>query len=432
MNRTDYSAYTFLIVDDVRICRLNVSSFLKEMGCQQILYASSGKEALTILKNKKQTVDFVFLDFRMPEMNGLQVLKAIREGINTVRRDLPVVMLTGIQDENLLSAALELDVSAFLKKPPVKKNVIRRVKFLLTEQENSEDWLKEPLYYQAVDIDTPIGQNTGGNKPSAQLPTKPAAHESQGDEEEYDLSSVPNKAILSRDLVTKNGKLLFKKGTPVTQNHIKKLQNLNTLGFWEGTVWVFVGQSSHSAANVQIVKPARQGSTTDTSTFSMYGKINLNTLVACSRCENPFFPEPETLRLHNKRGLSELLCTNCSTRNSELLCASVRLMVLRGGFPMDKEQMVKAFLSRDPKLTSTNPDPFEPLRKQYRHDPLTAWDIQNWIRDLYFTLKPEEGTLECIVDRIMSNPEHVRLLGKEGIQAKQMASKKMLKSLHAK
>jgi len=72
-NTTDLK---FLIVDDFSTMRRIVRGLLKEMGCNNADEAEDGVAALAMLKGAKY--DFVVSDINMPNMNGFDLLKAIK------------------------------------------------------------------------------------------------------------------------------------------------------------------------------------------------------------------------------------------------------------------------------------------------------------------------------------------------------------------
>jgi two-component system, chemotaxis family, chemotaxis protein CheY len=66
----------FLVVDDFSTMRRIVRGLLKEMGCNNVEEADDGVNALAALKAGK--FDFVVSDINMPNMNGFDLLKAIK------------------------------------------------------------------------------------------------------------------------------------------------------------------------------------------------------------------------------------------------------------------------------------------------------------------------------------------------------------------
>ena len=66
----------FLVVDDFSTMRRIVRGLLKEMGCNNVDEAEDGAVALQLLKTSRY--DFVVSDINMPNMNGFELLKAIK------------------------------------------------------------------------------------------------------------------------------------------------------------------------------------------------------------------------------------------------------------------------------------------------------------------------------------------------------------------
>ena len=80
----------FLIVDDFSTMRRIVRGLLKEMGCHHTAEAEDGAAALNLLK--AQRFDFVVSDINMPNLDGFELLKAIKA--DAALRHLPVLMVT--------------------------------------------------------------------------------------------------------------------------------------------------------------------------------------------------------------------------------------------------------------------------------------------------------------------------------------------------
>jgi len=98
-----------LVIDDEEDLRLTLSSILKKDYSPQL--AASGKEGLKLLKGRSFAL--VLLDIRMPEMDGLTVLKKIKEMDNS----LPVIMVTASQDVKSAVEAMKAGAEDFISKP---------------------------------------------------------------------------------------------------------------------------------------------------------------------------------------------------------------------------------------------------------------------------------------------------------------------------
>ena len=98
-----------LVVDDeAQICKL-LKNFL-ELKDYDVITASSGKEALEKIKEKP---DIVLLDVMMPDMNGLQVLRKVKE----IAPSIEVVMVTGLADQDIAIESLKKGAFDYITKP---------------------------------------------------------------------------------------------------------------------------------------------------------------------------------------------------------------------------------------------------------------------------------------------------------------------------
>ncbi|MDR1110408.1 MAG: response regulator [Deltaproteobacteria bacterium] len=106
-----------LVVDDVQT-NLDVAQALMEPYGFTIDCVSSGQQALALLKSGSEEYDCIFMDHMMPDMNGLEVVKAIREQIDTeYARTVPIIAMTAnalVESEKLF---LNSGFQAYLSKP---------------------------------------------------------------------------------------------------------------------------------------------------------------------------------------------------------------------------------------------------------------------------------------------------------------------------
>ncbi len=103
----------FLVVDDSPTMRRIVINALHSFGYNDVVEASDGQDALAILYTEK--IDFVITDWNMPNMNGLELTKAIRG--DATFGNLPVLMVTtrGIKED--IVQALQAKVNNYIVKP---------------------------------------------------------------------------------------------------------------------------------------------------------------------------------------------------------------------------------------------------------------------------------------------------------------------------
>jgi signal transduction histidine kinase/CheY-like chemotaxis protein/HAMP domain-containing protein len=119
-----------LLVDDDARNIYSMSAMLESEGIK-ILSAKSGKEALVILKNNLQ-IDMVLLDIMMPEMDGYEVLRIMRQ--DTVLKDLPVITVTAKAMMGDKEKCLAAGATDYLSKPVNKQILLSHIFAILGRQ----------------------------------------------------------------------------------------------------------------------------------------------------------------------------------------------------------------------------------------------------------------------------------------------------------
>ncbi len=102
---------TILVVDDSPIMLKTIREQLREF--YDVVIVTSGKLALKYLKDNR--ADMMLLDYDMPEMSGLDVLKTMKADAGT--KGIPVVFLTGVSERAKIAQALALGPQGYLLKP---------------------------------------------------------------------------------------------------------------------------------------------------------------------------------------------------------------------------------------------------------------------------------------------------------------------------
>jgi two-component system chemotaxis response regulator CheY len=102
-----------LVVDDFATMRKVIRNLLKQGGFENVVEAEDGVAALKILQSQK--VDFVISDWNMPNMSGLELLKAVRGSDDL--KELPFLMVTAEALKDNVVAAVKAGVSNYIVKP---------------------------------------------------------------------------------------------------------------------------------------------------------------------------------------------------------------------------------------------------------------------------------------------------------------------------
>ena len=113
----------FLVVDDFSTMRRIIRGLLKEMGCNNVEEAEDGRIALQMLRTNRY--DFVVTDINMPNMNGFDLLKAIKADGSLMH--IPVLMVTAeARKEDILLAA-QSGAAGYVVKPFTKATLEEKV-----------------------------------------------------------------------------------------------------------------------------------------------------------------------------------------------------------------------------------------------------------------------------------------------------------------
>ncbi|RLJ71130.1 two-component system chemotaxis response regulator CheY [Hydrogenivirga caldilitoris] len=102
-----------LVVDDMSTMRRIIKTILNQLGYTNIEEAENGKQALA--KLKKEKYDFVVTDWNMPEMDGLSLVKAIRN--DEELKHIPILMVTAEAKKENVMEALKAGVNNYIVKP---------------------------------------------------------------------------------------------------------------------------------------------------------------------------------------------------------------------------------------------------------------------------------------------------------------------------
>jgi DNA-binding response OmpR family regulator len=107
-----------IVDDDERLLKMLSTSLIREGF--QVATATDGPQTIEFARGK--TPDLILLDLLMPGMNGFEILSQIRE-----ESDVPVIILTGIDDPAVISKAMRAGADDFVIKPFSTKELIARV-----------------------------------------------------------------------------------------------------------------------------------------------------------------------------------------------------------------------------------------------------------------------------------------------------------------
>ncbi|MEN6623016.1 MAG: response regulator [Smithella sp.] len=116
-----------LVVDDFATMRKVVRNLLKQSGYDDIVEAEDGVMALKALKSQK--IDFVVSDWNMPNMSGLELLKAVRADAELAKTPFLMVTAEALQDN--VVAAVKAGVNNYIVKPFTAEVLNEKIKKII-------------------------------------------------------------------------------------------------------------------------------------------------------------------------------------------------------------------------------------------------------------------------------------------------------------
>lgn len=127
-----------LVVDDDETIRTTMRAILEDEGYLVDL-ASTGEEAIQL--TMKKTYNIALLDIRLPDMEGIELLKLMRDSVPRTRK----VMVTGYPSMQNAIAALNKSADAYLLKPIDNEKLLALVKEQLEAQENERKFSEQKV-----------------------------------------------------------------------------------------------------------------------------------------------------------------------------------------------------------------------------------------------------------------------------------------------
>ncbi len=115
-----------LVIDDSRAVRSIIREILKGFGFD-VVEAANGREALDRLREMDHA-DLALVDWNMPEMNGLEFVRAVRA--ESIYDDMPMMMVTTESDMTNMILALESGANEYVMKPFTRDVLREKIELL--------------------------------------------------------------------------------------------------------------------------------------------------------------------------------------------------------------------------------------------------------------------------------------------------------------
>ncbi|MCB2107644.1 MAG: response regulator [Rhodobacteraceae bacterium] len=258
----EFADKKFLVVDDEAFMLSMIDRMLKQVKAGSIVKATDGGTALRAVKDNFTQVDCIISDCNMKPINGLQLLRGVRMGLNpNIPRDIAFIMLTGHGETELVKSAIALDVSGYAVKPVS----LEKLAHTITQALKKTCDLKEPEYYKGVKLPeiqsgfaedqsspkawtilpraSPFKTNTALKDKIEQFKKEHATRDGEGDikiknRRQCRVNELHEGQILAEDIEAEEGVILLRKGTQLTKGMINRLRELATDTQADQSVWV--------------------------------------------------------------------------------------------------------------------------------------------------------------------------------------------------
>ena len=144
---------TILVVDDTAVDRFLAGELLEEVSGWRAVYAEDGRQALALLKGA--VPDLVLTDLQMPEVNGLELVEAIRRD----HAALPVILMTAHGSEEIAATALRKGAASYVPKRNLARDLPSTVTNVLEVSQASRDQRLVLQWLEVAEFRFVLGNN---------------------------------------------------------------------------------------------------------------------------------------------------------------------------------------------------------------------------------------------------------------------------------
>lgn len=124
-NLTNGLSIKSMLVDDTKVIRLVLKKILLSEKFDVSMEAENGREALEMIKDMPEKPEIIFIDKEMPVMDGISLIREL----HPLYPNMKIIMVTGINDQNIVKEAIHLGITGYIVKPGVEKP-FERIEFL--------------------------------------------------------------------------------------------------------------------------------------------------------------------------------------------------------------------------------------------------------------------------------------------------------------
>ena len=127
MDEVDIKKLKVLVIDDLPFTRQLIVRLLEELGVESVIVAADGVEGLKAFDDSVVGFDLIICDLEMPNMDGFEFVRNLRDKPPFSDADIPVLIVTGHSEAESVQDAVEAGIHGYLVKPVSKKALEKRI-----------------------------------------------------------------------------------------------------------------------------------------------------------------------------------------------------------------------------------------------------------------------------------------------------------------
>jgi DNA-binding response OmpR family regulator len=131
MIRNQLSTLRVLIADDERLILKLVLDVLGSLGFSDVTVAHSGRQAIEFAS--KQKFDFIITDWCMADIDGIELVRYMRNSPDSLYPTTPIIMLTGNTEAHYVITALNVGINGYLIKPFSAEQLVKRIRNIIEQ-----------------------------------------------------------------------------------------------------------------------------------------------------------------------------------------------------------------------------------------------------------------------------------------------------------
>ena len=129
MTSTDQASIRVLVVDDQRTMCLIIRQLLGNVGFNNVAEAENGEQALALMRAPMAyTPDVIICDLHMQTMDGMEFCNRLRRSDDARHRAIPILILTGDEDEMLHAVSRQVGAAKILMKPIAANDLLTEIR----------------------------------------------------------------------------------------------------------------------------------------------------------------------------------------------------------------------------------------------------------------------------------------------------------------